>query len=343
MDEQTDTEQTQAALRDTVSAARPVETERRMVEAEPVQTYEAQRVEPLMPREVAFSPVEGTLTPRTFSPREGTLTPQSFSPLQPTEGTLTPQSFSPREGTLAPETFSQLQPLQAEHLAEPMTPLQPLQAAHLAEPMTPLQPLQPLQAEHLAEPMTPLQAREGTVAAEPTAQLRPMERTAAKRLPATQNSASQAGGSAGSGFQVDPEQYLAAVSPVLAAADQLSQLVTGLTAFLDHTQSTAPWGNDESGKKFAEGEKGYLKYSTDTQKGLKGMPDAVRYIADGLKAMAENYQATEEGTTSVFQDDGGGAVSVPQTGSYSAPVNVMTPLAAPRAGTEVHPSTNRRA
>src|SRR5689334_10538019 len=110
MDEQTDTEQTQAALRETVSAALPVETERRMVEAEPVQIYEAQQAEPLMPREVAFSPVEGTLTPRTFSPREGTLTPQSFSPLQPTEGTLTPRSFSPREGTLAPETFSQLQP-----------------------------------------------------------------------------------------------------------------------------------------------------------------------------------------------------------------------------------------
>ncbi|MEW1908508.1 hypothetical protein AB0442_08625 [Kitasatospora sp. NPDC085895] len=164
-----------------------------------------------------------------------------------------------------------------------------------------------------------------------------------KRLAPTTAAAAQSGGSAGSGFEVNPEQYRAAVSPVLAAADQLTQLVTGLSAFLDHTQSTAPWGNDESGKKFAEGEKGYLRYSTDTLKGLKGMPEAVRYVADGLKAMAENYRATEEGTTSVFQGGGTDGVSVPQTGSYSAPVNVTSPGATLRDIAQAHPSTTRRA
>jgi hypothetical protein len=292
MDEQTDTEQAHATLRDTVIAAGPVENEFRMTEAEPVQLHEVYRAEPLTARETDFRPVEGTAV------------------AEPTA------RLQPMEGTVAPEPFSRLQPLEEAHLAEPTARLQPMERTDAA----PLARALPVQSTAPA-----------AAAAD------------AKRLAPTQAAASQAGGSAGSGFQVDPDQYRAAVSPVLAAADQLSQLVTGLTAYLDHTQSTAPWGNDESGKKFAEGEKGYLKYSTDTLKGLKGMPDAVRYIADGLKAMAENYQATEEGTTSVFQDDGGsGAVSVPQTGSYAAPVDVMTPLA-PRVGTTVHPSTNRRA
>ncbi|WP_030276782.1 WXG100 family type VII secretion target [Streptomyces sp. NRRL B-24484] len=181
------------------------------------------------------------------------------------------------------------------------------QGIPLAEPTARLQPME--RGVPLTEPTARLRA--DAVEASPTQStpLAAAHRTGvdaqAKRLAPTTAAAAQSGGSAGSGFEVNPEQYRAAVSPVLAAADQLTQLVTGLSAFLDHTQSTAPWGNDESGKKFAEGEKGYLRYSTDTLKGLKGMPEAVRYVADGLKAMAENYRATEEGTTSVFQDSVG--------------------------------------
>ncbi|WP_345704784.1 hypothetical protein [Kitasatospora paranensis] len=330
-----------------------METELRMTEAEPVRTYEAQQAQPLMDREVAYHPAEETIVAEPTArlrPMEGTVAPEPFSRLQPAQAEHIAEPMAqlrPMEGTVAAEPFSRLQPAQAEHIAEPMAQLRPMEGTVAAEPFS---RLQPAQAEHIAEPMGQLRPMERADAAAPMTRALPVQSTApaaaaadAKRLAPTQAAASQAGGSAGSGFQVDPDQYRAAVSPVLAAADQLSQLVTGLTAFLDHTQSTAPWGNDESGKKFAEGEKGYLKYSTDTLKGLKGMPDAVRYIADGLKAMADNYRATEEDTTSVFQDDGGSdTVSVPQTGTYAAPVNVMTPLA-PRVGTTVHPSTIRRA
>ncbi|MEU2631187.1 hypothetical protein [Kitasatospora sp. NPDC007106] len=254
-----------------------------------------------------------------------------------------------------------LQPTEAWEVAEPTARLQPMEHVQMAESTARLQPTErdlPL-AEHgvrlqpterdlpLAEHGVRL--RPDAVEASPT-QSTPLAATArtapdaqVKRLASTTGAAAQSGGSAGSGFEVNPEQYRAAVSPVLAAADQLTQLVTGLSAFLDHTQSTAPWGNDESGKKFAEGEKGYLRYSTDTLKGLKGMPEAVRYVADGLKAMAENYRATEEGTTSVFQGGGTDGVSVPQTGSYSAPVNVTSPGAALRNIAQAHPSTTRRA
>ncbi|MCU7821056.1 hypothetical protein [Kitasatospora sp. DSM 101779] len=286
-------------------------------------------------------------------------------------------ALQPTEASEVAEPTARLQPMErGVPMAEPTARLQPMESIPLAEPTARLQPmergvpmaehaarLQPTESIPLAEPTARLQPMErGVPMAEPTARLRsdaveasPTRTTAlaatprtatdaqVKRLAPTTGAATQSGGSAGSGFEVNPEQYRAAVSPVLAAADQLAQLVTGLSAFLDHTQSTAPWGNDESGKKFAEGEKGYLRYSTDTLKGLKGMPDAVRYVADGLKAMAENYRAAEEGTTSVFQGGGAEDVSVPQAGSYSAPVNVTSPGATLRNIAQAHPSTTRRA
>ncbi|MFC9331898.1 WXG100 family type VII secretion target [Kitasatospora sp. NPDC057015] len=166
------------------------------------------------------------------------------------------------------------------------------------------------------------------------------EQARTKRLAGSEPGA----GGGGAGFQVDPELYLAAVSPVLAASDQLAQLVNGLTAFLDHTHSTAPWGNDESGKHFAEGDKGYLKYSTETLKGLKGMPDAVRYIADGLKAMAENYRATEDSTAGVLRDDEDDSIGVPQVPGYSpAAVDPTVPSAAMYGSAAGRPHTTGRA
>ncbi|WP_431682996.1 hypothetical protein [Kitasatospora sp. KL5] len=56
-----------------------------------------------------------------------------------------------------------------------------------------------------------------------------------------------------------------------------------------------PWGNDESGEKFANGEKGYLTYSGKVLEGIGNLPAALKYIADGLKVMAESYDTTEEG------------------------------------------------
>ncbi|GAB2730668.1 hypothetical protein [Kitasatospora kifunensis] len=100
-------------------------------------------------------------------------------------------------------------------------------------------------------------------------------------------------GSSGAGFAVDPSRYRAAVSPLLAAVEQLTELSTGMTAFLSTMEGQAPWGNDESGKKFAEGDKGYLTYSADTLKTLNGMPDGLKYVADGLKAMADGYEGAD--------------------------------------------------
>ncbi|WP_377273848.1 hypothetical protein [Peterkaempfera sp. SMS 1(5)a] len=103
-------------------------------------------------------------------------------------------------------------------------------------------------------------------------------------------------GSAGSGFQVVPEQYTAAVSPLQSMADQLSEMYTSLNSFL--SQFDKPWGDDHAGQQFAEGDTGYIKYSTDVLTVLKNLPDELRNTADGIKFMAENYEGTEQAVVS---------------------------------------------
>ncbi|WP_371493927.1 hypothetical protein OG871_02570 [Kitasatospora sp. NBC_00374] len=228
-----------------------------------------------------------------------------------------------------------LRPMEATHAVE-REALRPMEATHAVE----REALRPMEGVMRSDSGPGLAASRAAAATAPD----DGEAAVKRRAPAAEQGAQgsgASGGSAGTGFTVDPAQYQAAVAPVLAAADQLSELVTGLTAFLDHTQSTAPWGNDESGKKFAEGEKGYLKYSTETLKGLKGMPDAVRYVADGLKAMAQNYQHAEDATTDVFRSDGGGEVAAaPQVGTYTAPVNPTIPTGALGSIAQSRPSTH---
>ncbi|MFD9124096.1 hypothetical protein [Kitasatospora sp. NPDC059571] len=367
MDEQTGAEQAHAVLRDTTVTARPAEFD--AVAAEPLARLEPMEVG------VAAEPL-ARLEPMEVAEPLARLEPMEVAePLARLEPMQVAEPMARLEPTEAAEPLARLRPMEA---AEPLARLRPMEAEPVvsmdrvaqAEPTLTTARTAEAEPVHSTARTAELRPMEGTVAAEPDMLLQrtatdgvPAEartvplaagRAAAtpaaqdaqvKRLaPTAQSSSSSGGGSAGSGFQVDPEQYRAAVSPVLAAADQLSQLVTGLTAFLEHTQSTAPWGNDESGKKFAEGEKGYLKYSADTLKGLKSMPDEVKYIADGLKAMAENYRAAEEGNTSAFQGgDGSDGVSVPQTGSYSAPVDVLPPSAALRNIAQSAPSTYRRA
>ncbi len=158
-----------------------------------------------------------------------------------------------------------------------------------------------------------------SVAKVPTAMMTPAQQSASP----SSGSGSGSGGGAGQGFQVSPEQYQAAVSPMLAASEQVMALFTTLNSYLPSMESQQPWGKDESGKKFAEGEKGYLKYSADTLKTLKGLPDGLKYIADGLKAMAQGYEGADSGVTSdLTGQDNQLSASPPPTWSPS----VHTPI-----------------
>ncbi|GAA2143573.1 hypothetical protein GCM10009760_30140 [Kitasatospora kazusensis] len=135
------------------------------------------------------------------------------------------------------------------------------------------------------------------------------------------SSASGSGGGAGQGFQVRPEQYGAAVSPMLAASEAIAALYTSLNSYLPSMESQAPWGKDESGKQFAEGDKGYLKYSADTLKALKGMPDGLKYIADGLKSMAQGYEGADGSTASDLAGQEGQLQSSPPP-AYTPPMHI---------------------
>ncbi|MFE2345607.1 WXG100 family type VII secretion target [Kitasatospora cineracea] len=134
-------------------------------------------------------------------------------------------------------------------------------------------------------------------------------------------------GNAGAGFRVDPAQYLAAVSPLLAASEQVAALSSALSGYLPSLESQNPWGNDDSGKKFAEGEKGYLSYSHDTLAVLKELSGDLKTIADGLKAMGQSYQDADSAITADFGgQDQGTAPLPPAPSAPRPPVHVpMTP------------------
>lgn len=172
-------------------------------------------------------------------------------------------------GTAVPENI----PLEPMQWAEPAQQVQPRE--HFVQASKPLQP-----QERMGLPLQPF---------EPTA------RTAASRSTA---SGSGGSGGAGTGFRVDPEQYRAAVSPMLAASEQVASLYRSLNAFLPPLEAQNPWGNDESGKKFAEGEKGYLQFSHDSMKVIKDLPESLKMIADGLKMMADSYRNADEDVVS---------------------------------------------
>ena len=173
-------------------------------------------------------------------------------------------------------------------------PVEPFRPAHVSEPLLqgrltePELFEQPRTAAHRSEPL------HGTSAALPEQQARPRtDSEAAKRRVADDGGG---GGSAGQGFKVDPEQYRAAVSPMLAASEQVASLYRSLNAYLPSLEAQNPWGNDDSGKKFAEGDLGYLKCSHGTMALLKSLPEGLKGIAEGLKRMAESYQNADENT-----------------------------------------------
>ncbi|BFV61037.1 hypothetical protein KCMC57_up61410 [Kitasatospora sp. CMC57] len=152
-----------------------------------------------------------------------------------------------------------------------------------------------------------------------------------QRMAAVKRSAGPGEGSAGTGFQVSPEQYRAAVSPLFAASEQVRALYTSLSAFLPSSEAQNPWGNDESGKQFAEGDQGYLKFSKDTLEVVKGLPDALKGIAEGMKAMAEGYQGAEDSIIETLSSLDDIEIAVPAAPSLTSarvdnPVHIpMTP------------------
>ncbi|GAA4836330.1 hypothetical protein [Kitasatospora terrestris] len=229
----------------------------------------------------------------------------------------------PAEPTTLRAAEMQAEPLQAVSGRVAAEPLQAVSGRTAAEPLQAVSGTERLQDGLTARTAVdavaaePLRRMSGTVPAQAAQQRLTAPETGKRRA-----ASGDGGGGAGQGFRVAPEQYRAAVSPLLAASEQVRSLYTSLSAFLPSLEAQHPWGNDESGKKFAEGEKGYLKYSKDTLEVVKGLPDALKGIADGIKAMAEGYQNADESITSAFNGMDTGASPIPQAPTLpSAPVN----------------------
>ncbi|MER5639667.1 hypothetical protein ABT095_22245, partial [Kitasatospora sp. NPDC002227] len=170
---------------------------------------------------------------------------------------------------------------------------------------------------------------ESTEAGVPSRDLNRTQPDSVARSAAAQNQpagGSGGGGGAGQGFEVNADQYRAAINPILAAMEQLSELGTSLTSFLTSMESNAPWGKDESGKKFSEGEKGYLHYSAESQKGVKSLAQALEGVAANLKTMADGYDSSEQFSTGGFAGgeggSGGGQIGATPPPTYTPPVHI---------------------
>ncbi|MFJ6213501.1 WXG100 family type VII secretion target [Streptomyces sp. NPDC092296] len=142
-------------------------------------------------------------------------------------------------------------------------------------------------------------------------------------------------GSAGSGFRVTADQYAAAAGPLLAVADQLSELYSSLNGFLSGLQT--PWGDDHAGHQFADGDQGYIKYSADTLTGLQTLPEGLRNVAEGMKAMAQNYSSVEEAIASGMTDQDAELQS--SQGTYWSPTSFSAAL--PRTESVARLTTER--
>ncbi|MFJ9519656.1 hypothetical protein ACIRPK_15510 [Kitasatospora sp. NPDC101801] len=118
-----------------------------------------------------------------------------------------------------------------------------------------------------------------------------------KVVPKQAGSASSPSGGAGAGFVAIPDQYRAAAGPVLGVADQLKETYTSLSGYLHGMGANAPWGNDDDGKTFAngeDGEPGYLGNERDILDGLKLLPEIVERIGKILKGLGDSYDSSED-------------------------------------------------
>ncbi|MGW4805411.1 WXG100 family type VII secretion target [Kitasatospora sp. NPDC004272] len=281
--------------------AEPAHVLHRMVET-PVEADRFE-VDTAGPESIALDPVQ---------PRErmgGLLQPMQQG--VPASEQASPEMLLPRQG-LEQASPEMLLPRERVLPAEPLLPRQGLE-----------QPVEPFQqartdfaapsAEHPVEPAyAPLQPMQQGVPLSRATPDQAANRTAAR------NAASGSGssGGAGSGFRVDPDQYRAAVSPLLAAADQLGNAYRSLSAYLPSLEAQDPWGNDESGKKFAEGEHGYVNISHSTMTLFKSLSGGLKDIADGLKQMADRYQNADDDTVAEL---GGIDSTAPMPDSPSLP------------------------
>ncbi|MBF6242284.1 MULTISPECIES: hypothetical protein [Nocardia] len=68
-------------------------------------------------------------------------------------------------------------------------------------------------------------------------------------------------------------------------------------AGIENDSTNQPWGNDKSGKKFADGDKGYKATRANMVDGGYSMADALFQFAEGERSAADQFRAAEQGST----------------------------------------------
>lgn len=82
------------------------------------------------------------------------------------------------------------------------------------------------------------------------------------------------------------------------SADNFDEVADKAKKLLETLKSSTaskgePWGDDKSGKKFAEGEKGYKKGRDNTFESLAGVADVLSKNAENLRDSVKIYEENE--------------------------------------------------
>ncbi|MEV6560972.1 WXG100 family type VII secretion target [Nocardia sp. NPDC051756] len=99
-------------------------------------------------------------------------------------------------------------------------------------------------------------------------------------------------------FEVDTHQLRTAANHAAGIHDRIDGVLATLESKLGATGT--PWGKDSFGKKFADGEKGYLAARNNLLQGIGGISGTFGAIADGQRDAAGLIDGQESNNTNSF-------------------------------------------
>ncbi|MGV9674398.1 hypothetical protein ACWDSJ_03880 [Nocardia sp. NPDC003482] len=103
--------------------------------------------------------------------------------------------------------------------------------------------------------------------------------------------------------QVDPQQLRSAAEVTADLATKVRKVGSDLRTALAGIESDGgnrPWGNDKTGKKFADGDKGYKKARDNLLSGTDGMGETLEQFANGQRTAANFLGTTDSGSAQPF-------------------------------------------
>ncbi|GAB1340294.1 hypothetical protein ACE1SV_68840 [Streptomyces sp. E-15] len=94
-------------------------------------------------------------------------------------------------------------------------------------------------------------------------------------------------------FIVNPDGLQNASVPLVSLAERILSAVNGAAARIS-ADGNKPWGNDKSGRRFAEG---YVPVAEDIIKAGSGIHEVLGTSAVNLRTMAKGFSNANEGAT----------------------------------------------